>query len=508
MKINLKLLALFSLAFLFALLFYNRTWGLNLFIFQLLLIITGIFAGNFNRQSKQHWIFVIYALLMATFAFIHHSTIAFVMSWASIFILGVSLVNQKVFSVHFLFGASLMSLAAGPLKAMKATAGALTDIGLEAKHGRKVTIYLVPLVLIFLFVTIYSFANPRFGGYTASFYSAIGNFFEWSWEALNWQIIGLFILGTVISGSFLYAYLPMSFVQTDETDRGELVRTRIKGWFNFKTLALKSEKKAGVFLLAVLNGLLVLLLISEIQEVWLGFEWQGGFLKEFVHEGIYLLIFSILISMAIVLYFFRGNQNFYKGSVWLKRLTTFWILLNAILVISVAVRNFYYIEYFALAYKRIGVFFFLAATLVGLYSIYSKVHQRKNALYLYRLNSLSVYTILCIMALINWDVVISKYNFSQFGKTMVELKYMSEMSDKALPYLVQSPEEILQKQRQQQEMLQMSSSSFYSRYTDADTYAEMLDQKRGNFLERWNNTDWLEWNPAEAKAFELLQNQE
>ena len=427
------------------------------------------------------------------------------MSWISLALLGASLVSHKVYSIHFLFGSGLMSLASGPLKAVRASAHALSGAGIESRQWRKVTIYLVPLVLIFAFTAIYSGANPRFGGYTASFFQALENFFDWTWSMLNWLVIGLFLLGTLISAAFIYAYLPHSFQKTDENDQGNLIRKRIKGWFNFKMLALKSEYKAGVFLLAVLNVLLLLMLVTEIQEVWLGFEWKGGFLKGFVHEGIYLLIFSILISMAIVLYFFRGNQNFYRNAHWLRRLTALWIGLNAVLVISVAIRNFWYIEYFALAYKRIGVFFFLAATLVGLYSIYRKVYQRKNALYLYRVNSFSVYTLLCIMALVNWDVVIARYNFKQFDQTMVELDYMAALSDKALPYLLQSPEEIQQEQIKQQKMLNMSSSSFNSRYTNADTYADLLETKKGIFMERWNQKHWLEWNPAEARAYDLLQ---
>ena len=74
----------------------------------------------------------------------------------------------------------------------------------------------------------------------------------------------------------------------------------------------------------------------------------------------------ILISIIISLYLFRGNQNFYKKSVLLKKLALAWLAQNVILAFSVGIRNVHYIEHYALAHKRIGVFFFLLATIIGL----------------------------------------------------------------------------------------------------------------------------------------------
>ncbi len=506
LKANLKLRIFFVLVLVFALFFYQRSWGLNLFLFQLFSIGSLVILHRkmaFNGDKKY---FVLIALTMSFVAFLHHSAIAFTMSWLSLFVVGTAFAHEKIFSIHFLTSSSFVSFIMGPYRAGTAIIERFNSSRFATHRLKKVSIYILPILLVGVFAAIYSGANPRFGGYTASFFNAFEQFFSWVFRSLNWEFIGWLLLGFVLVGSVLYSYVPKIFVDVDQSDKGILMRKRISVWYSFKNLALKSERNAGVFLLAALNLLLVVLLISEAQEVWFGFKWEGGFLKEFVHEGIYLLILSILISMGIVLYFFRKNQNFYTSSPWLKRLTYVWIALNIILVISVSIRNLYYIEYFALAYKRIGVFFFLAATLVGLYSIFVKVNKTKNATYLMRVNSLSVYLLLCIMALFNWDVIIARYNFKQFGKSMVELNYMAQLSNKALPYLVHSPDYIAEQQVKQQRLLNLSSSSFYDSYMNSATYEETIETKKQRFLAQWEQKDWLEWNYAESKAYQLLKN--
>ncbi|MFT7072048.1 DUF4153 domain-containing protein [Patiriisocius sp. Uisw_017] len=67
-----------------------------------------------------------------------------------------------------------------------------------------------------------------------------------------------------------------------------------------------------------------------------------------------------------------------------------------ILAISVGIRNFWYFEYYSLAYKRIGIFFFLTATIYGLYTVLIKVKDKKSSFYLFRNNAWSVFLILVV----------------------------------------------------------------------------------------------------------------
>ena len=96
--------------------------------------------------------------------------------------------------------------------------------------------------------------------------------------------------------------------------------------------------------------------IIDIDWVWLNFEYEGEInLTQFVHEGTYLLILSILISMGIILYFFRKNLNFYPGKQKLQIITYIWIAQNAVLAVSVAARNKHYTHHSGHANTRIAV---------------------------------------------------------------------------------------------------------------------------------------------------------
>ena len=160
----------------------------------------------------------------------------------------------------------------------------------------------------------------------------------------------------------------------------------------------------------LVNVLLLVVNAIDINWLWFGFVPAPGFdLTQFVHEGTYVLIFSILLAMGIVLWFFRRNLNFYQpGLPWLRWGATVWVLQNAVLAVSVGLRNYYYILHSGLAYKRIGVCFFLLLTFFGLGTVLLKIWQRRSAYSLVRLNSLAAYAVLLLLAAGNWEVWIAE----------------------------------------------------------------------------------------------------
>ncbi|KAB1065591.1 DUF4153 domain-containing protein [Salibacter halophilus] len=499
-----KILSTLLLTVLFVVLFYDRDWGFNMYIFQLMLISLPLLTGGINWSNNNQKTLLITSFLMSTAAFVNHSVIAFLVSWLSVGLFAVSLSTAKSVSMYFMIPPAIFAPFEGIYRFVISVRAELAGRGFPVKKIWRMAIYAGPAAIIVLFLAMYSNANPAFGKYTASMFSSILNFIELSLDLLDWLIIGLSILGFLLSVAFLYSRIPNKFIELSTSNNGLLNRQKSSSTSKkHLSAAVRQENKTGVFLLVVLNVMLLILLTLEVKDVWFGFDYNGAFLKEFVHEGMYILILSIFISMGIVLFYFRGNQNFFSGSKWLKRLTYLWIGLNAVLVLSVAIRNFWYIEYFALAYKRIGLMFFLVATLIGLWSIYKKVEGVKNTHYLLTVNSLSVYMVLCLMAVFNWDVIIAKYNFGQ-SRAMVELSYMSQLSDKSLPYLVQTEERLEKMQDIQKEQLSLSSSSFERHYETPADYNTEIDERVSWFKNDWENKDWLEWNPAQYRAFNKL----
>ncbi|MCX6249457.1 MAG: DUF4173 domain-containing protein [Bacteroidetes bacterium] len=263
--------------------------------------------------------------------------------------------------------------------------------------------------------------------------------------------------------------------------------------------ALKNEYKAGVFLLLILNLILLILNLIDISWVWFNFNWEGQYLKQFVHEGTYLLIISILISIILVLYYFRGNLNYYPNNRLLKYLSYIWLGQNGILTVSVAIRNFWYIHYFALAYKRIGVIIFLILTIYGLYTVFIKVMQKKSSFYLFKSNAYGFFLILIVSSLINWDNFIAAYNFKNSDKSFLHLDFLATLPDKSLPYMDKTLSKLYKI-----DSIQKEKFRFEEKYMTPEEFYQIINIRKIQFKQKWEAKNFLSWNLPEYLAYRKL----
>jgi hypothetical protein len=302
-----------------------------------------------------------------------------------------------------------------------------------------------------------------------------------------------------------------SLVNKDKAATDELIRTRLRVFNQYgkvlvKKTGLKNEYTAAVFLLVTLNALILLLNIIDINWVWFNFTWEGQYLKQFVHEGTYLLILSILISIGLVLYYFRANLNFYPKNKLLKYLSYAWLAQNAVLAISVGIRNYWYIQYFSLAYKRIGVIIFLLLTLYGLYTVFIKVKDRRSSFYLFRTNTYATLVVLVITSLFNWDVIIAKYNFAHADKSYLHLDFMASLSDKALPYLDKPLAEIEKIKLEQSDNYEFELKGRKEKmYMSPADYCDKINRRKYEFIVDWEEKSIWEWNWPEYQAYRQLK---
>jgi len=363
--------------------------------------------------------------------------------------------------------------------------------------------FIIPLIIIIVFLLLYRFSNPVFDNLLNRFGRFIAEKFNLLFINFDAFVILTFIIGMVISIVLFFRFKDEHIIAYDQKGNDDLTRNKSgkKGKFSFN--GLKNEYKAAVFLLIVLNLMILVLNVIDIYWVWFNFDWTGQYLKQFVHEGTYLLLFSIVISIVIVLYFFRGNLNFYSKNKFLKYLSYIWLAQNAILTVSVAIRNFWYIQYFSLAYKRIGVIIFLLLTLYGLYSVLIKVKNQKSAFYLFRTNTYTILIILIISSLFNWDSIIAKYNFRHYEKSFVHLDFLSGLSDKSLPYLDKNMEELNIISQFQEDLF-----PFEFKYMTAEAYHKKIEERKEKFVKDWESKTFLEWNLAEYRAYKKLTKRE
>lgn len=312
----------------------------------------------------------------------------------------------------------------------------------SGNYFRKFRIFLVPVVIIFIFILIYKNSNPIFDKIISRINQYIGSWFSVFFDNIEFSLVLTFIVGLFISNFIFQQTKNASILSYDTDSETEMRRNKSKQKRSFNAIGLTNELRSAIFLFISLNILLLILNILDIYFVWFNFEWANEALKDFVHEGTYYLLFSILLSIGLVLYFFRGNLNFFNKNKLLKILCFAWLAQNALLTVSVIIRNYWYVHYFSLAHKRIGLFIFLLLTLYGLYIVIVKVKERKSAFFLFKNNVLAIFTLLLLSSFVNWDMVIAKYNVTHAGSSYYHMQYMARLSNATIPVVDLALEEL------------------------------------------------------------------
>jgi hypothetical protein len=498
-------------AFVITFLFYKQALGLNLLIYELMVIgylsITKQLAFKGVNQIST----VLGVILTGMFTVIHHSTLSFVVN-VFVFILFVGVViAPELRSLISSFKLSMSNLFKVPLNYWNEYSEGKATKKKSRVNIRRLGMFFIPILIVAAFTILYSWSSPKFSAFMESIANVISENTMLLFQYIDLWLILTFVLGLFISAFIFIRKRIVPIIEEERKHSDDLVRERISHSKDFKLLALKNEKRSAVFLFASLNLLLLLLNILDVDSVWMNFEWEGQHLKQFVHFGTYILIFTILISIALVLYVFRNNLNFYRENKVLKVLCYVWLAQNILLALSVGIRNWHYIEHFALAYKRIGVLFFLLLAVFGLITVAIKVRDRKSHFYILRINALAWVCVFTLASGFNWDRIIAKYNFSNAEHSFVHLNFLATLSDSALPELDKSKLELSKIRTEQLEKFSHYSSSssgslnLFSRvYMTPDRYFDVISMRKQAFKRKWESKGFLSWNFAEYRAYEAL----
>jgi len=493
-----NLVVTFSGAILFTFLFYNESVALNILLFHVFVLGVYFYTKRIDFHNKLQLLTFAGSSISALLIVIYNTDYSVFLYILSIFLfVGVSS-YQRARSLYFGIAIAFDAF----FRAQFSFLESFSSIGgksVSKKLFKVIKIIFIPLIIIYLFVVLYSSSNPVFDKYLQKiglFMNKIfGNFFE----NLNIGLIFTFILGIILAAYLFLSKGNNLLVESELRQNENLTRKRKRSTLSFSNISLKYEYRAGIFLFSCLNILLLVVNVIDINWVWFGFEWNGNYLKQFVHEGTYLLILSIVISMAITIYFFRANLNFFTKNKPLKALAYTWLAQNAVLTLSVAIRNIWYIKYFALAYKRIAVFFFLLLVLYGIFTIILKIRQQKSVFFLLSRNTLAVYIVLLFSSFFNWDNIIARYNFKNSDSAFLHLNFMATLSNKTLPLLDKNLEELQLIEQQQNKLF-----SFEEQFLTTQEYFNTIEQRKIDFKNDWENKSWISWNYADYKAYNYL----
>jgi hypothetical protein len=474
---------IFAGAFCYAYLFWWGSMGINTLLFAAFAI-TGLFQFRPElRKSRNVILLATGTVLTALLVIWHHSALARISHILSFTLLIGAVQIREVRFIGFALLLGLSGLFEAPLQLLRQI-----ERDIIKNPQLKQAIYwlrmvLLPLGLGLLFLMLYLGASHQFATLIENSWGRfLGNFLK----LLDFERIFYWVWGLLIMGGLMYSSYFLDLLSPTTADYSfTLSRKRqpkSKSKRTFKLLALKHEYRLGLLTFALLNGIVLLFNITDLRYVWIEYEdTSAAELSQYVHEGTWLLLFTIGLAVAVVLFFFRKNLNFFPDNDLLKTLSGIWIFQNLILALSVGMRNWHYVAHYGLAYKRIGVFFFLLLVCFGLWAIQQKVFARRTRFFLLQTNTWAIYALLLLASTINWDTLITRYNIQANTPNPIDVRFLvQDISDKNLTILQKNKTVLAQR----------------STFTDEEI-ERMIAQKEARFIKDNLRQNWRGWNRAD-----------
>ena len=465
---------------LFDQLFWEQKWGINVLLFCIFSI-TGLILLNTDRFKNNEVLLVGLGTLFSAIMVVVNNSVLSKVIFTTSFITLIGIYNKPLLRQLFsAFIEGLLQIAISPSKISAKLSLLHNGNNKGAMILRNAKLSILPIIVFAFFYMMYYNANPKLAEWSNRFWKN----FEWLFQFdISVQKIMFVLLGLVISGAIFFE--KFKSIRHENNYEENLRRTRDQNSLKsraFTMVALKNEYRMAVILIVMLNILLLLVNVIDIRYVWFGFDHLNPEnLKNYVHEGTWLLITAIISAMVVLLFFFRKNINFLPGNNFLKKASYLWILQNAVLAASVAIRNYRYIDYHGLAYKRIGVMIFLLLVFIGLLYMQLKIQNRKTLNYLINKNSWAVYMVLILSTAMNWDAFITKYNLNT-NTRLASNTYilLNTLSSKNL-YLLYKEEHLL-----------FTKPSYP--VISEELIMELREKKKESFLSQQIKYQWPSWN--------------
>ncbi len=487
-------------AILFDFLFYKEFRGLNV------LLITLFFEAAlfyFYRESfaKPNVRAVAIGTLLIALCVVYTSSNLAVVTYLISFSILVGLTQLP--ELRFLFFGSALYLV-NFLEVPRNIASSVSNMPLLKRNPRWRN-YVSPVIMSVLvggiFFVIYYVANPRFASATSSFFDALYNIFSFAFDIGHILFFGVcfFITGAALwkHTMFDFSAFQNTFLQPETTEEVEHIATDA------------NAQKTGTVILITINLLLLLNNMTDVPFVW--FNQHSNFspadMKSFVHEGTYFLIFGILLAMGVLLWLFRRTQldtavistnpKFTKNMLLLAMA---WLAQNTFLALSVGMRNAHYIGAYGLAYKRVGVIFFLVLVLCSLWFLYQKIKTKETSFQFLSRNTWSFYATLLVASFVPWDTFITQYNISHTAAKNLDVRFLlNDVSEKNTYQLIQNRDYLIECAKHSDVSLM---GDYAIRGSDQKIVVEEefdrnLAVKKARIEKRMKYTSWKSWNYAD-----------
>lgn len=392
---------IFLTAALFVIVFYDQDIGLNLGILSIIYALLTLYKTPEKNRNRTFLILFVTNILSAL-AFIWYrdfpSLLAVV---SSILLLGYRSKNRRL-KILFLIPVFIINSFTSVFRFFSFDEW-LPKRNISGVWQKTLAFVIIPLVFISIFFGIYSAGSDHFAAV----------FRDYELDINLWQVLCLSVLGFFIAFNYWnYAVerfiYKKNYLLDDDFREGSKMQ---KATYSF--LDLDAERTSGVISFFCLNILLVFFIITYNYEQFYEVSKTPVQLSEETHERVNAVILSIVMAVLVIMFYFKSGFNFDPKAKLMKLLAKIWIILNAVLVVSAALKNYEYIISYGVTYKRLGVFAFLLLSLVGLALTFIKIQKKKRNAFLFNRMTWYFYGTILACSYINWGGIITSQNMKR-----------------------------------------------------------------------------------------------
>lgn len=411
---------------LFITLFYGEEMGINFGILGIAYALLTLFkTPERNRTKTFLTIFTASVLSSAAFAW-YGDFASFLAVFTSFFLLSFKSKNADLKSILVIpvFAVNFITFIYRFFKfddwfPKRNTSGMMQKL---------ISTVLIPAFFIILFFAVYSWGSEHFSNF----------FTDFRFDFNFWEFFALGCLGFFIAFNFWNFEIYNFFFKWNHNLKNDFVNEDKTPKPTYSFLDIDAERTSGIISLLALNVLLLVFIITFNYEQFVEIPKTPNQLSAETHERVNAVILSIVMAIAVIMFYFKGNFNFDKKASSLKILAKIWIFLNAVLVISAIAKNSEYVIGFGLTYKRLGVYAFLILSMIGLMITFIKIRKQKTNAFLFNNMVWYFYGTILAASFINWGGIITSNNMKRsdfalnFHKTSINFseKQLLEFADK------------------------------------------------------------------------------
>ncbi len=271
--------------------------------------------------------------------------------------------------------------------------------------------WVVPAGLFFVFLVLFSLANPIF----SSVFHPL--------RVLFWIMVGVLVWGLLRIPRSVFGFTITSF-------RTSLLSETIP---RMSPGAIRRSLLVFNLLFLIQNGL-------DLMYLWGGRALPEGMTyAEYAHRGSYPLVVTALLAALFVLICFRAGEKPARMK-WARRMVYLWIVQNIVLLGSAAWRLWIYVDFYGLSRWRVATALWMMLVATGLIYILLRILGGYTNRWLMNVNALTAIVLLTACTYVNVDRFIAEYNVTHCKEVSgegasIDVRYLGTLGSDAVPAL-------------------------------------------------------------------------